>query len=127
MRFSRTWRTFILTYLDDILIATKDEATHRDCVRSVLERLRENGLIINKPEKCVFAQSTLDFLGHALSADGISSLKQCVEAILQYSQPHNASSLQRFLGIINCYHRFVPNLAQTRRPTRSASLSFTFC
>jgi cleavage and polyadenylation specificity factor subunit 1 len=105
----------VYTYLDDILIATKDEATHRDCVRSVFERLRENGLVL-KPEKCVFAQPILDFLGYTLSADGISPLQERVEALLQFSQPHTACDLQRFLGILNYYHRFVPNLAQTLVP-----------
>ena len=105
----------VYTYLDDILIATKDEATHRDCVRSVFERLRVNGLVL-KPEKCVFAQPVLDFLGYTLSADGISPLQQRVDALLQFSRPHNASGLQRFLGILNYYHRFVPHLAQTLVP-----------
>lgn len=105
----------VYSYLDDILIATQDESSHRECLRAVFDRLRQNGLVL-KPEKCVFAKSKLDFLGYSLTPDGITPLKDRVNALLSYPQPQNAADLHRFLGLINYYHRFVPHLAQTLMP-----------
>jgi Reverse transcriptase (RNA-dependent DNA polymerase) len=65
--------SYCFVYLDDILIASKDMAQHREHLRAVLSRLRDNGLIHSK--KCVFAAASLDFLGHRVSADGVSPLE----------------------------------------------------
>ena len=71
---------FCFAYIDDLLIASPDPATHRKHVRLVLTRLQEHGLVIN-PDKCKFAQSSLHFLGHLVDATGIRTLPDKVTAI----------------------------------------------
>ena len=60
---------FIFVYLDDVLVASPDHASHGH-LREVLRRLGENGLTIN-PQKSVFSQEEVKFLGHQVSASGI--------------------------------------------------------
>ena len=61
---------FIFVYLDDILIASKNEKQHRRHIRQVCQKLNENGLIVNKV-KCLFGKSCLNFLGHTIKEKGI--------------------------------------------------------
>jgi hypothetical protein len=61
---------FVVCYLDDILIYSKDPAQHKGHVTKVLERLREYGLYC-KAEKCKFSVKKVRFLGFVISPDGI--------------------------------------------------------
>ncbi|GFN92679.1 Pol polyprotein, partial [Plakobranchus ocellatus] len=69
-----------------------------------------NGLVINKA-KCIFGAEELDFLGHHVSAIGIIPLPDRVAALRDSKPPQNRTGLQRFLGMINYYHRFLPGQA----------------
>jgi hypothetical protein len=103
--------SFCFCYLDDILIASKDFDEHISHLHIIFTKLTEYGLIIN-PEKCVFAQSQVDFLGHTVTPGGILPLKERVEAIVNFERPNLASQLKRFLGMINFYRRFIPGAAK---------------
>lgn len=98
---------FAFAYIDDILIASQDQAEH---VRAVLQRLREYGLSLN-PAKCIFAVPTLSFLGHVVDKDGCSPNPEHVAAIQEWSLPQTKKGLQRFRGTVNFYHRFIKNAA----------------
>ena len=67
--------SFVFCYLDDIIIASRDEEEHLEHLREVFSRLREAGLVINA-EKCVFAATAVEFLGHKVSAAGVEPLLQ---------------------------------------------------
>ena len=69
----------VFIYLDDILIASVDKATHLNHVRSVLSRLQEFGLVINL-SKCQFGLSEVEFLGHRISGAGAEPLIRHVAA-----------------------------------------------
>jgi hypothetical protein len=62
-------------------------------------------------EKWVFAVSDLDFLGHRISAAGVAPLWDNVYAISDLPSPTDCKALQRFLGMINFFHRFLPGVA----------------
>ena len=91
---------FIFIYLDDVLVASPDHASHRHHLRKVLRRLRENGLTIN-PQKSVFSQEEVKFLGHGVSASRICPLPGHVEAVVQFPRPLTPFDLQHFLGLMN--------------------------
>ncbi len=63
-------------YMDDILLASPDHSTHKEDLRMQLAALREYGLVLNI-EKCSFAQSAVDFLGHRITAEGASPGEPC--------------------------------------------------
>ena len=106
---------FVFVYLDDILIASPSLAAHAVHVRQLFERLQGAGLAINR-EKCVFGRDTVTFLGHTVSARGIVPLASKVSAISAMPRPATKVDLQRYLGCVNFYHRFVPRLAAILAP-----------
>ncbi len=97
--------SFVFCYLDDIIIASKDEREHLEHLREVFSRLRDAGLVINT-EKCVFAEATVKFLGHKVSAAG-EPLRSHTQAVLAHPEPTNISELPAFLGTVNFYCRFL--------------------
>ena len=58
----------------------------------------------------------MEFLGHSVSARGISPLPGKIEAEKRFEQPQSVKSLQRFLGLVNFYRGLLPNVAETLRP-----------
>ena len=82
---------------DDIIVwgATREE--HDARLRSVLTRIRASGLKLNR-RKCIFAATSLTFLGHTLSPEGVQPDPSKVEAIIQMPLPESKSDLQRFHG-----------------------------
>jgi transposase InsO family protein len=106
---------FCYVYIDDILIASKDEEEHVSHLETLFRRLRENGISLNAA-KCNFGQSTVQFLGHEVSASGSRPLPAKVDAILNFPQPNTVHELRRFLGMMNFYRKFIPNAATLQRP-----------
>ena len=110
---------FVFVYLDDILVASQNKEDHKRHLTTLFDRLLEHGLVI-KLEKCRFGVEQIDFLGHRVSASGITPLPSKVTAVLEYPQPSNAKGLERFLGMLNFYHGFVPHAADILRPLYQA-------
>ena len=111
---------FAFVYLDDILIASTSKLQHLEHLRRIFERLSSNGLVINK-SKCVFGVSELDYLGHTVTSNGIRPLTSRIQAIKEFPIPQTRGELQRFLGMINYYHRFLPRIAPKLAPLHAAS------
>ena len=80
-----------------------------------ISRLAEYGIIIG-PEKCQFGTTELSFLGHHVCAEGISPLPSAVDAIVNFVKPEKQRALRRYLGMVNYYHRFIPQCAAKLTP-----------
>ena len=106
---------FAFIYLDDILVASRSSQEHAQHLEQLFKLLSANGLVINKA-KCIFGAEELEFLGHHVSAIGIAPLPDRVAALRDSKPPQNRTGLQRFLGMINYYHRFLPGLAPILAP-----------
>ncbi len=76
---------FVFICLDDILVASRTLAEHRRHLKEVFSRLQKHGLVINR-EKCSFFAAQ-EYLGHKVSAEGITPLQTHVEAIAAFPQP----------------------------------------
>ena len=83
---------------------------HRRNLEEVLRRLEQHGLRVKKP-KCEFLQPSVDYLGHCIDAQGLHTMSSKLEAIVQAPEPGNLQQLRSFLGLLNYYGRFIPNLA----------------
>jgi transposase InsO family protein len=110
---------FAFVYLDDVLVASRSAADHRRHLREVLQCLQDNNLVVNA-EKCVFGQERIVFLGHVVTAGGVSPLPDRVAAIREFPEPANIEQLQAFLGLYNFYRRFVPAAAKLLKPLTDA-------
>ena len=111
---------FVFVYLDDILIASRTEQEHEEHLRQVFHLLSENGMVINR-KKSVFGVDELIYLGHRVTTSGILPLESRVEAVNDFPVPTSKVSLQRFLGMINYYRRFMPRLADKLHPLHDAT------
>ena len=105
----------VFVYLDDILVASEDIESHTVALRKLCEKLDSYGFQINV-EKCQFGRNSIEFLGHSVSAEGIKPLQDKVEAIRKFPVPSDVKSLQRFLGLVDFYYRFVPGLSGLAKP-----------
>ncbi|KAK3534427.1 hypothetical protein QTP86_015226, partial [Hemibagrus guttatus] len=109
---------FILVYINDILIYSRNLAEHRHHVAEVLKRLREFQLFL-KAEKCSFHQHSVQFLGYNIDSSGIRMDKGKVAAIKDWPMPTTVKELQRFLGFANFYRRFIQNYSSISNPLTS--------
>jgi RNase H-like domain found in reverse transcriptase/Reverse transcriptase (RNA-dependent DNA polymerase)/Integrase zinc binding domain/Integrase core domain/Chromo (CHRromatin Organisation MOdifier) domain/Retroviral aspartyl protease len=106
---------FVVVYLDDILVFSENAEQHEEHVRTVLKRLRDNGLAL-KAEKCEFDVDTVEFLGYVISPDGVTMDRAKVDKILSWPEPRNAKDIQRFLGLANYYRRFIRSFSKIAAP-----------
>ncbi|GBO05113.1 Transposon Ty3-I Gag-Pol polyprotein [Araneus ventricosus] len=106
---------FCFVYIDDILIASSSLEEHLDHLKQVFDRLRKFDLVLNR-DKCVFAVENLSFLGHKIDKYGITPLPKKVEAISNFPRPKTVQDLRRFLGMLNFFPRFLPQVSQKQLP-----------
>ena len=85
---------FVLVYLYDLLVTIPDHRTHKKHLKIIFTRLEEYGIIIG-PEKCQFSTTELSFLGHHVSAAGISPLPSAVDTIVNFVRPKKQRALRR--------------------------------
>ena len=108
----------VTCYIDDILISTTDEESHLRALEEVFNRLGNHGFRL-KLEKCEFLLTCIEYLGHLISSDGIQPIPSKVEAITKAPVPVNVQQLRSFLGLINYYGKFIPNLSTLLHPLNS--------
>nr|VZI14837.1 unnamed protein product [Spirometra erinaceieuropaei] len=106
---------FVYAYIDDLLVASRNAEEHKEHLALVFDRLDQFGVVIN-PSKCVLGVPSLDFLGHHIDVQGLRPLSSKVEAIRDFPPPTSKRQLQRFLGMVNFYPRFLPNYADLMLP-----------
>ena len=81
----------------------------------MLSRLKEHGLVLNA-EKCEWAQASLSYLGHQVSASGVKPIASRVATIQQFPLPPTVQLLQTYLGMVNFYRRFLRGAAEVLKP-----------
>ncbi|QRW26531.1 Retrotransposable element Tf2 protein [Rhizoctonia solani] len=105
----------VIIYLDDILIYSKDDASHTQHVHEVLRRLLENQLFC-KASKCTFHVTSVEYLGIIVSDKGFSLDKLKIQAVQEWPVPTKVKEVQLFLGFANFLRRFVANFSHMARP-----------
>ena len=108
-------RKFVLLFFDDILIYSSDVHLHEEHLILVFTVLQENQLHVNKA-KCQLGQERLEYLGHWISADGVSTDEGKVSSILKWPMPKCIRDVRSFLGLAGYYRKFVRNYALIAKP-----------
>lgn len=99
-------RKFVLVFFDDILIYSKSWADHLLHIRAIFEVLQQHTLFLNK-SKCSFGESSIRYLGHIISAQGVSMDESKVKAVLYWPQPKTVQAVRGFLGLAGYHRRFI--------------------
>ncbi|KAL0540220.1 hypothetical protein IC582_024453 [Cucumis melo] len=107
--------TFVIVFIDDILIYSKTEAEHEEHLRIVLQTLRDKKLY-TKFSKCEFWLKQVSFLGHVVSKAGVSVDPAKIEAVTNWTRPSTVSEVRSFLGLAGYYRRFVENFSRIATP-----------
>ena len=105
----------VLVYLDDLIVFGRTLEEHEERLLKVLDRLQEVGLKISL-DKCQFCQTKVKYVGHIVSADGIAADPSKIEAVTNWSRPHNLKTLRSFLGFCGYYRRFIQSYSSIVRP-----------
>jgi hypothetical protein len=106
---------FVVVFIDDILIYSKNEAEHTKHLRIVLQRLRDHKLYA-KFSKCEFWLDSVKFLGHTISKDGIFIDPSKVQEVMDWKPPKSVHQIRSFLGLAGYYRRFIPNFSRIAKP-----------
>ena len=106
---------FAMTYLDNIIIFSKNESQHLEHLETVFSCLREAGLKM-KWSKCDFFKSEIHYLGHLISPEGIHPLPNKLDCIQHMPVPKNVKESKQFLGLNGYYRKFIPRFADISRP-----------
>ena len=105
----------VICYIDDILVTGQNEEEHLDNLAEVLKRLHNNGLRLKK-EKCEFLKESVEFLGYKIDRNGLHTTSSKIEAMCKAPRPENQKQLKSFLGLIQYYSKFIPNLSTLLYP-----------
>ncbi len=105
----------VVCYLDDILVTGKSKADHLHNLSLVFQKLEKHQFKLQKT-KCTFMAQMVEYLGHQVDESGIRPHPEKVEAITNAPAPKNVQELRSFLGLLNYYRKFIPNLSEMLHP-----------
>ena len=105
----------VCVYIDDILITGRTDEEHLEHLDEVLRRLAEAGMRLKK-RKCAYLLPAVDYLGHVINAEGLCTSDSKIAGIVKAPAPRDVSELRSFLGLVNYYGKFLPDLATTLSP-----------
>lgn len=105
----------VLAYLDDLIVLSTSFESHLEDLQKVFDRLRVFKLRANRG-KCTFCRSSVKYLGHVISKDGIEADPDKIAAIANRAAPRNIREVISFLQTCSFYRRFVPDFATVSKP-----------
>jgi len=105
----------VAAFIDDVIVGTETEEGHDEIVAEIIKRLEENDLYV-KPEKCKWKVREVGFLGVVIGPDGIKMEEKKVKGVLDWLIPKGVKNIQKFLGLVNYYRRFIEGFTSIARP-----------
>ncbi|GKD98359.1 putative reverse transcriptase domain-containing protein [Tanacetum coccineum] len=106
---------FVIVFIDDILIYSRDEKEHEEHLKTILELLKKEELYA-KFSKCEFWINTVKFLGHVIDSSGIHVDPAKIEAVKNWASPTTPSEIRQFLGLAGYYRRFIEGFSKIAKP-----------
>ena len=105
----------VITYIDDLMVHTRDQYTQRDVLQQCFDRMRSHNMKFNI-SKCVFGAFKVNYLGFEISREGVSPSKDKVEAVKKFTAPVSMTEVRAFIGFCNYFRRMIPNFSRAAAP-----------
>ncbi|XP_076038001.1 uncharacterized protein LOC143023366 [Oratosquilla oratoria] len=105
----------VKAYSDDIVVFSDSWEDHLHQLKELLGRLAQAHLTVNL-KKSSFGRSTIEYLGHQVGQNCISPVEAKVKDIAEFQVPKTKKGIRRFLGMVNYYRRYCPNLTDMTAP-----------
>ena len=106
---------FVVVFIDDILVYSKDRKNHKTHIRVMLETFRKEQWYA-KLSECEFWLNEVSFLGHIVSKERIRVDPKKIEVVVEWKPPRNVTEVRSFLGLADYYRRFVKGFFMTATP-----------
>jgi hypothetical protein len=106
---------FVVVFIDDILVYSRNEQEHTMHLHTVLQRPRDHRLYA-KLSKCDFWLKEIKFLGHTIYQDGVSVDLEKVQEVMDWKPPTTVRQIRSFLGLAGYYRRFIPDFSRIAKP-----------
>ncbi|GJX29911.1 putative reverse transcriptase domain-containing protein [Tanacetum coccineum] len=106
---------FVIVFIDDILIYSKNKKEHEGYLKLILRLLKEEKLFA-KFSKCEFWLSKVKFLGHVIDSEGIHVDPAKIESVKDWASPKTPTEIYQFLGVDGYYRRFIKGFSKIARP-----------
>ncbi|GJS38861.1 putative reverse transcriptase domain-containing protein [Tanacetum coccineum] len=106
---------FMILFIDDILIYSRNEKEHEEHLKTILELLKKEELYA-KFSKCEFWINRVKFLGHVIDSGGIHVDPAKIEAVKNWASPTTPSEIRQFLGLAGYYRRFIEGFSKIAKP-----------
>uniref|UniRef100_A0A1Y1N2I4 RNA-directed DNA polymerase n=3 Tax=Photinus pyralis TaxID=7054 RepID=A0A1Y1N2I4_PHOPY len=104
-----------VVFLDDIVVTGGDDRQHLENLKVVFQRLLDAGFRLRR-SKCKFFQDEIKYLGYVINREGLRKDSTKVKAILECPIPENVTQVKSFVGMLNYYCKFIPNVATLLQP-----------
>nr|GEZ88508.1 putative reverse transcriptase domain-containing protein [Tanacetum cinerariifolium] len=106
---------FVIVFIDDILIYSKEEKKHEEHLKTILELLKKEELYA-KFSKCEFWIPKVQFLGHVIDSQGIHVDPAKIESVKKWASPKSPTKIRQFLGLAGYYQRFIKGFSKVAKP-----------
>ncbi|GKB40269.1 putative reverse transcriptase domain-containing protein [Tanacetum coccineum] len=106
---------FVIVFIDDILIYSKNKKEHEEHLKAILELLKKEELYA-KFSKCEFWIPKVQFLGHVIDSQGIHVDFAKIESIKDWASPKTPTEIRQFLGLTGYYRRFIEGFSKIAKP-----------
>ena len=107
--------SWCIIYLDDIIVFSQTPEEHLVRLQAVFDKLKAAGLKL-KPSKCELFKKQINYLGHVVGQEGVSTDPDKIKAVTEWPRPTTVTEVRSFLGFVSYYRRFIPNFSKVAKP-----------
>ena len=110
--------SWCIIYLDDIIVFSQTPEEYLVRLQAIFDKLKAAGLKL-KPSKCELFKKQINYLGHVVGQEGVSTDPDKIKAVTEWPRPTTFTEVRSFLGFVSYYRRFIPNFSKVAKPLKT--------